>query len=194
MLEELTTVPGASWPVDDLAEYLRLSRGFDDDGELDGHLETCLRSASGAIEARIGKAIFRRRFRQTVTEWAGDTRHVFPIAPVVAIETVRITDRSGGETLLDPAGYSLVTDIHCPALSSGNLSLPTLGVGQTAEIEFLAGYAENAAGLPADLLQAMLVLAGSFFAQSVDAETGLPASVAVLIEPYRTLRLRGACA
>jgi uncharacterized phiE125 gp8 family phage protein len=49
-----------------LADHLRLSRGFADDGSQDGQLESCLRAAASAIEARTGKALFRRRFALTL--------------------------------------------------------------------------------------------------------------------------------
>jgi hypothetical protein len=55
-------VPGAALPLAALAEHMRLSRGFADDGDLDAEIETALRAALAAIEARTGKAVYRRRF------------------------------------------------------------------------------------------------------------------------------------
>jgi hypothetical protein len=67
MLVEMTPVPGADLPLAALAEHMRLSRGFTDDADLDAEIESALRAALAAIEARTGKAVFRRRFVQTVT-------------------------------------------------------------------------------------------------------------------------------
>jgi uncharacterized phiE125 gp8 family phage protein len=192
MLVELTSVPGAALPHAALAQHMRLSRGFADDGDLDAEIETALRAALAAIEARIGKAVYRRRFSQTVTAWSMSERHVLPIAPVASIELFRITDRVGTVTEMDPASYALVTDMHCPCVVPTAVALPTLGAGRFAEIEFLAGYSETWDGLPPDLGQAVLMLAGAFFGQNEEASAGFPAGVSALIEPYRTLRLRGA--
>ena len=136
MLAEMTPVPGSSLPVERLAEHLRLSRGFTNDGDLDAQLESCLRASLAAIEARTGKAVLRRRFVQTVTLWATSERHVLPIAPVASIEVVRMIDRLGEARVLEPAAYALVTDMHCPGLVPKSVSLPTLGSGRSAEIEF----------------------------------------------------------
>ena len=192
MLVETTPVAGTALPIGALAEHLRLSRGFTDDSGLDAELERAMRAALAALEARTGKAILRRGFVQTVTSWSMTERHVLPIAPVSSIEAVRITDRSGAEQILDPGSYSLVTDAHCPSLVPHFLTLPSLGFGRYAEIEFRAGYAETWDGLPSDLGHAALMLASAFFGQDEDTANGLPAGVLSLIEPYRTLRLRGA--
>jgi uncharacterized phiE125 gp8 family phage protein len=81
MLVEMTPVPGAELPVSALAEHMRLSRGFANDDDLNAEIEQSLRAALAAIEARTGKAVFRRRFLQSVTQWSMSERHVLPIAP-----------------------------------------------------------------------------------------------------------------
>lgn len=192
MLVELTPVPQAALPLSALAGHMRLSRGFADDGDLDAEMETALRAALAATEARTGKAVFRRRFVQSVSDWSTGDRHVLPVAPVASVEVVRLVDRTGAAQVLAPSTYALVTDMHCPSLVSTASSLPTLGAGGHAEIEFLAGYAEVWGGLPGDLAQAVLMLAGVFFGQNEETRLGFPPGVAALIEPYRTLRLRGA--
>lgn len=192
MLAELTTVPGSALPVQEFAQHLRLSRGFADDGELDAHLETCLRSALAAIEARAAKALFRRQFSLSVSAWSASDRHVLPIAPVVAVEDFRIVARDGTETAVDPGAFDLVADMHRPAIAAVSGTLPVLRPGSSAEIALRAGYSEDWAGMPPDLQQAVLLLAGEFFGQDVEAERGLPVTVSLLIEPFRALRLRGA--
>ena len=192
MLAEMTPVPGSALPVERLAEHLRLSRGFTNDSDLDVQLESCLRASVAAIEARTGKAVFRRRFVQTVTHWSTAERHVFPIAPVASVEVVRMIDRLGEVRVLENSAYALVTDMHCPGLAPTSVSLPLLGAGGSAEIEFLAGYSETWDAVPGDLGQAVLMLAGTFFGQDEDATAGFPPGTMALIEPYRTLRLRGA--
>ena len=192
MLVEMTPVPGTALPVQEFAQHLRLSRGFADDGELDVHLENCLRSALAAIEARVAKALFRRRFSLSVAAWSAGDRHMLPVAPVVAVESFRIVARDGAEIVMPPDEYDLVADAHRPAIVPKAGQLPVLMPGSAAEIVLFAGYSEDWAGMPPDLQQAVLLLASEFFGQDVEAERGLPFTVSVLLEPFRALKLRGA--
>jgi uncharacterized phiE125 gp8 family phage protein len=191
MMVELTSVPGAALPVAELAEHLRLARGFSDDGDQDAPLEGCLRAALSAIEARIGKALFSRRFALTLMMWHAAEAHVLPIAPVSAIDSVKLITRAGAETLVDPEDYTLRSDRHRPVVATTATKLPSPSQGGTIEVEFTAGYASDWAGIPADLKQAVLILAGEFWGQEMDAETGIPFAVSVLLEPHRMVRLRG---
>jgi uncharacterized phiE125 gp8 family phage protein len=192
MMVELTSVPSAVLPVSDLADHLRLARGFADDGSQDSQLESCLRAAASAIEARIGKALFERRFALTLVHWHKEDAHVLPIAPVRAIDSITLVSRAGAETLLATELYTLRADQHRPAIVATGSKLPTPGQRGTIEVEFTAGFAAEWAGIPADLQQAMLILAGEYWGQNMDPEMGIPFSASVLLEPHRALRLRGA--
>jgi len=192
MMVELTSVPGAAWPVTELADHLRLARGFADDGSQDAQLESCLRAAVSAIEARIGKALFQRRFGLTLMDWRDASGHPLPVAPVVAVEAVKLISRSGDETLVSPDAYVLRPDGHRPVLAATASNLPAPSQSGTIEIEFTAGFSADWAGMPADLKRAVLMLAGQFWGQDWQPDTAIPATVSVLLEPYRQLRLRGA--
>lgn len=192
MMVELTSVPGAALPVGELAEHLRLARGFSDDSSQDAQLESNLRAALSRIEARIGKALFERRFVLTLMSWNGAEVHALPLAPVSRIESVKLITRAGAETLVDPAQYQLRQDGHRPGLASAGGTLPAPGMGGTIEVEFTAGYGADWAGIPADLRQAVLILAAEFWGQNLNTETGIPFAVSVLLEPHRPVRLRGA--
>lgn len=191
MMVELTSVSSAVLPVDDLADHLRLSRGFADDGVQDAQLEACLRAALSTIEARIGKALFERRFALTLTGWHGLSEHILPLAPVETIDSVKIINRAGSETLIDPDAYRLRMDRHRPALIANATSLPNPSQGGSIEIEFTAGFGDQWASIPGDLRQAVLILASAYWGQDLDLEAGMPAPVSVLLEPHRPLRLRG---
>ncbi len=192
MMVELTSVPSAALPVAELADHLRLSRGFADDGSQDAQLESGLRAAVSAIEARIGKALFQRSFVLTLTAWHDPDAHVLPMAPVTSIDSVKLISRAGAETVVDPGYYYLKADQHRPALLASGAKLPTLSQGGTVEVEFTAGFGADWASIPSDLKQAVLIMAGEIWGQNFSAETGIPFSVSVLIEPHRALRLRGA--
>ena len=128
MMVELTAVPGAALPVAALAEHLRLARGFSDDGSQDATLERCLRAACAAIEARIGKALFERRFALTLLAWQSADEHVLPLAPIRRIDVVRLITRAGTELVVEDAGYLLQPDRHRPVLKAAGVRLPVPGV------------------------------------------------------------------
>lgn len=192
MMVELTAVPSTVLPVAALAEHLRLARGFSDDGSQDQSLERCLRAALAAIEARIGKVLFARRFVLTLFGWQSAGAHVLPVAPIGQIEAVRLISRAGSETVVEPTLYRLQPDRHRPALLAERVRLPAPPQGGSIEVEFTAGFAPDWPGIPADLQQAVLMLAAQFWGQEGTPDQGIPFAVSVLLEPHRAVRLRGA--
>lgn len=193
MLVEETAVPAAALPVGALRDHLRLGTGFADDGLQDGVLEECLRAAIAAIEARTGKALLARDWRWSVTAWRDLGRQVLPVAPVSAVTAFAIRDRTGVEVAVPPDRWLLEADLHRPALAATGLVLPTIPVGGSAEIGFTAGFAAEWAGVPADLRQAVLMLAGHFYEHrhEVAQGGGIPQGVAAMVERYRSIRLFG---
>ena len=147
------------------------------------------------IEARTGKVLLARPFRWSLTAWRDLARQTLPIAPVTSITALRIVDQGGTPSLADPAAYRLVADAHRPQLVSVGMVLPSIPVGGSAEIDFEAGYAAEWTGVPANIAQATVHLAGFLYEHRADAGSGgtLPVAVTQLIEPYRELRMsRGA--
>ena len=192
MMVELTAVPGAALPVAALAEHLRLARGFSDDGSQDATLERCLRAACAAIEARIGKALFQRRFVVTLSGWQSPGSHALPLAPIVRIDELRLITRAGSATVVGATQYRLQPDRHRPVLTATGMQLPLPERGGSIEVEFTGGFSDDWNKIPADLQQAVMVLAAEYWGQENAAERGIPFSVAVLLEPHRPVRLRGA--
>ncbi|PIV76670.1 MAG: hypothetical protein COW55_00755 [Rhodobacteraceae bacterium CG17_big_fil_post_rev_8_21_14_2_50_65_11] len=190
MMVEMSSVSSALLPITELTDHLRLASGFADDGSQDAQLESSLRAALAAIEARIGKALFRRGFNWHLSHWQSPLEQVLPVAPVAAIDSVKLVSRAGVETLLDPAGYSLRVDAHRPAIVAVT-SLPNPSTGGSIEIELSAGYGLDWHRIPADLRQAVLLQAAEYYDAQGTGEAGMACGVAVLIEPYRSVRMRG---
>ncbi len=192
MLVEETTVPQAALPVAAFKEHLRLGTGFADDGLQDTLLEQVLRAAMAAIEARTGKILIERDFSWTVTFWRDQTEQAFPVAPISAITGLVLVDRLGDETVLPQNGWRLVPDMQRPRLVADTGSLPALPQAGSVRIGFMAGFGPEWSDIPADLGQAVLLLAAHFYEYRHDA-TGsrgsMPFNVQALIERYRTVRL-----
>ncbi|WP_417277855.1 head-tail connector protein [Celeribacter sp.] len=194
MLMEQTQVATASLPVAEFRDHMRLGTGFDDDGVQDGVLETFLRAAMAAVEARTNKVLISRDFLYTVTAWRDLSAQVFPVAPVTAIGSFIIVDRLGAETTVDTAKYMLEPDMHRPRLVSTGFVLPQIPVAGQAKIAFTAGMADVWGGLPADLAQAVFLLAAHYYEHRHETAVGeatMPFGVSTLLERYRNLRLFG---
>ena len=192
MLVEETTVPQSALPVATFKDHMRMGSGFSDDDIQDGVLEGFLRAALAAIEARTGKITIERTFSMTLTAWRDTASQPLPLAPVRAIAGVAIVDRQGAETQVDPIAYTLIQDTHRPHLRAGQAALPPIPAAGTARIHLSAGYGPDWSDLPADLAQAVMMLAAHFYEFRHDVGTGpkaMPFGVVSLIERFRTVRL-----
>lgn len=194
MLTEMTTVPGASLPVQALKDHLRLGTGFAEDGMQDGLIEVYLRAAMAAVEGRIGKVLLARRFRLVLEDWRAAGEQPLPVAPVGGIVSVTVVDAAEAATAVDAGRYRLVPDLHRPKLAAVGVLLPSVPMDGRAEVVFDAGFGASWAEVPADLAQAVILLAAEYYEvrQVGDAgQAGLPFAVQALIERWRTVRVLG---
>jgi uncharacterized phiE125 gp8 family phage protein len=193
MLTEQAPVPSAALPVEEFKDHLRLGSGFADDALQDGLLESHLRAALAAIEGRIGKMLFQRRFLWVLDRWR-EPEQALPVAPVSGLVSVTLVDAAGGEVVVPPGAYRLVPDLHRPRLAGRGGALPSLPIEGLVKIVFDAGFGPGWTQIPVDLRQAVLLLAGEYYEHRHDdgAEAaGLPFGVVALIERWRTVRLLG---
>lgn len=194
MLIEQTTVPAAALPVSQFKEHLRLGTGFADDGAEDALLEALLRAAMAAVEARTGKVLLERDFIWQLTAWRGGDRQALPVAPVSAVSALNIVDRDGNTTLVDAGAYGLEPDTHRPHLVATGSALPTIPLGGRAETSFTAGFGADWAAVPADIAQAVFLLAAHYHEyrhEAAHGERAMPFGVSALIERWRTVRILG---
>lgn len=196
MLNEDTPVADAALPLQGFKDHLRLGSAFGDEDLQDGILAGHLRAALGVIEARTGKALLSRRFKLRLSRWrwarsgAGQS---LPLAPVGQIISVKLVSAAGDAVTLDPERYGLMQDMARPRLVARGSGLPDVAEGGAVEICFEAGFGATWSALPADLAQAVLMLAAEFYEnrQAGAVMQALPLSVHGLIEPWRTVRLLG---
>lgn len=193
MLTEVMRVPDALLPVQAMKEHLRLGSGFDDDGMQDALIAAHLRAAMATIEGRTGKALLARQFQIVLDDWReGRSGYALPIAPVSEVQSVVVNDASGS-TVLNASSWRLVKDLSRPRLV-GNAALPTIPEGGSVTISLMAGFGPDWADVPADLAQAVFLLAAEFYELRHDGGRGgaaLPKTVQALIERWRTVRILG---
>lgn len=192
MLVEETTVPLSALPVATFQDHMRMGSGFSDDGLQADLLEGFLRAAVAAIEARTGKITIERTFSLSLTAWRNDGAQPLPLAPVTAIVGVDLLDRNGAENRASSDVYRLVKDTHRPKIEAMGAALPRIPHGGVVRIHMSAGYGPDWSDLPADLAQAILMLAAHYYEFRHDqfaSGHAMPFGVSSLIERYRNIRL-----
>jgi uncharacterized phiE125 gp8 family phage protein len=194
MLVEQTSAPSAAMPIADFRDHLRLGTGFADEGGEDSLLETFLRAAIAAVEAWTGKVLFERDFSLSVVAWRDPRAQTLPVAPVSTIGAVRIVDCLEWETLVDTAKYRLQQDTHRPAMVARGGRLPTIPPQGSVTIDFTAGFGPGWADVPADLAQAVMLLAAYYYEYRHEMRVGgamMPYGVSSLVDRWRNVRLGG---
>ncbi|MCE5972088.1 hypothetical protein LZA78_01105 [Sinirhodobacter sp. WL0062] len=193
MLKEVTAVASAALPMAAFRDHLQLGSGFSDLGAEDAALEAYLRAAIAAIEGRIAKALLTRDFVLTLSDWRDGMSQPLPIAPVGVLHSVQMVDTTGAIAEVS-AACRLVPDMGRPRLEAVSGTLPPIPRGGRADIRFAAGFGAAWNDLPADLAQAVMLLAAQYFERRHDAGAGqdaMPFGVASLIERWRTVRVLG---
>jgi uncharacterized phiE125 gp8 family phage protein len=194
MLSEDAPVPVTALPLQEMRDHLRLGSGFAEDGLQDGLIEAYLRAAMAVIEARIGKVLLARRFRWGLTCWRDSAGQALPVAPVQAIESVTLIDAAGVAVPLAAGSMRLIADLHRPRLVPVGAALPHVPAGGRVEVVFDAGFGATWAEVPADLRQAVLMLAAEYYERRDELglrDQGLPVAIMALIERWRTVRVLG---
>lgn len=192
MLIEQTSVPAAALPLAQFKDHLRLGTGFDDDNAQDVLLEAFLRAAIAAVEGRTAKVLLAHRFTWILRAWRHAGCETLPLAPVRAVEQLRLVDRAGAAGVVDPAAYRLERDAHAPCLAGCGGFLPAIPAGGSAEVDFEAGFGPEWDDVPCDLAQAVFLLAAHYHENRHEAATGegaMPFGVLALTDRWRRLRL-----
>ncbi|WP_338551017.1 head-tail connector protein [Roseovarius phycicola] len=192
MLIEETAVSQSALPLDEFKSHLKMGTGFSDADVQDPLLESYLRAAVSAIEARTGKILITRSFSWSLTRWWDASGQALPVAPVSDVISLILRNRIDEEETIDSSHYVLERDAQRPILRPAGSALPGVPPGGVVELSFVAGYASDWGGLPADLGQAVILLAAYYYENRHDTgrgETDMPFGVKSLIERYRTVRL-----
>ena len=192
MLIEEEDVALAALPMEAFKAHLRLGTGFAADVVQDAVLEGFLRAALAAVEARTGKALLSRAFSWRIADWRDQAGQPLPVAPIVALSEVLRVDAEGAEKAVSSDLYRLQPDLHVPMLMPRGTLLQTVPAGGALRVRFTAGFGPAWGDLPADLAQAVMLLAAHYYefrAETSLAEGCMPFGVTSLLSRYRNLRI-----
>ncbi|WP_299838583.1 head-tail connector protein [uncultured Paracoccus sp.] len=192
LLIEETAPTAEALPVARLRAHLRLGSGFglvDDEAE-SAALAGFLRAAIATIEGRTGKVLLTRRFVMRLDDWRDRLGQTLPLAPVIAVERIEIEDGQGTVTELPAESWRLIGDLQRPMILPAGVILPHVPRLGSVAVTFTAGFGDSWDKVPADLAQAVLMLAAQFYEDrsSGAAKSALPFGVSALIERWRAVR------
>ncbi|AUH63130.1 head-tail connector protein [Paracoccus zhejiangensis] len=192
LLIEETAPTAEALPVAQLRAHLRLGSGFglaDDEAE-SAALAGFLRAAIATIEGRTGKVLLTRRFVMRLDDWRDRLGQTLPLAPVIAVERIEIEDGQGTVTELPAESWRLIGDLQRPMILPAGVILPHVPRLGSVAVTFMAGFGDSWDRVPADLAQAVLMLAAQFYEDrsSGAAKSALPFGVSALIERWRAVR------
>ncbi len=191
-LTEITPIPLAALPLAELRDHLRLSSGFADDATQDGLLEQYVRAAIATVEGRVARALFLRSYSLRLTRWRNGYAQALPVAPVTALHSMTLLDAGGVETLVAPARFRLDADGTRPRVEAAGTALPSIPTGGAVVIAFSAVFGGQWTSIPADLRQAVLLLAAQYYeGREAGGNPDMGFGVRALLERWRDMRLGG---
>jgi uncharacterized phiE125 gp8 family phage protein len=118
-----------------------------------------------------------------------------PLPPLIAIDSIKYIDVNGVQQIVDPSIYQLVPagTRHAVIVPSyGNQWPSPRGQMDAVQVQFTAGYGEDAADVPAPIRHAAMLLAAHWYehreaviADNRVAVAEMPFAVERLLAPYR---------
>lgn len=192
--------PPATPPVAlaDLAEHARLSHGLGVGGDpLPSEdlalLGRCLDAATAHVERACALALIRQTWEWRLVRWPDADAAPLPLSPVLSILALERIDLDGAVETVDPATWTLDRGGHRPAIRSRRGPLPGPPSNGALLVRFEAGFGGASTDVPADLAQAVQLLAAHYFERRHAADAAdlaeLPLGVARLLDPHRPIRL-----
>lgn len=187
MILEKSQIAAADLPIDGLKAHLKLGSAFDLDTVQDDLLAGFLRAAIKAVEHRISASLLIRSFEWRPMRLSDEM--ILPFGPLVSVDAVETWAEDGTPVAVPRHQYSVRTYMDVPTLRCPSLRLPNVS---GASVQFTAGMAQRWDVLPADLGQAVMMLAAHYYEFRNDtglSEGCMPFGVHSLLQRHRSLRL-----
>ncbi len=187
----ITIVPPAAEPLS-LAEtksFLRVEHEDDD-----AVVASLIAAARIHVEAQTHRALITQTWRLVRDAWPATGRLALMPAPLRSLVAVRVYDAAGEAVTLDTDSFDVDAASAPPVLAvKPGVSQPGRNMAGI-EIEFEAGYGDDAADVPEPLRHAIRLLVAHWYENRGIVAIGgeravMPASVRDLLATYRVLSL-----
>jgi uncharacterized phiE125 gp8 family phage protein len=174
----------------DVKAHLRVDH--DDDDAL---LTAAIVSARVHVEAAIRRVLIEQTWRIHLDRWPRKRIFRVPVAPLIAVDAVRVRDAEGGSTLVDADDYEVdVASVPGRLVLAAAAPSPPGRAVNGIEIDVTAGYGATTLDVPSPLRHAVMMLVAHWYehrgavGHDLAGETP-PLGFAALIAPYRILSL-----
>jgi uncharacterized phiE125 gp8 family phage protein len=166
--------------INELKAHLRLLSDVDN-----VLLASVIEAATAMIEERLERQLVSAPWRLEIDDFPDGEEIVLPRPPFQLLESVEWQDSAGAWHEVD--AIAVVSNGVCRVLPAVGERWPAGGV-YGVRVDFVAGYGDEAADVPAPVRHAILMTAASLYEQT-DAQTDKPLTdnptVDRLLAPYR---------
>ena len=163
-----------------------------DDSAEDGLITTLIGAARLHLEGVTGRALLAQSWRVVLDAWPDNRMVKLPVTPFIGVTGITAYDSDGAGHDVPLAQFSSAPDrLLLPANVAG---MPLLRERQGIEIDYVAGFGTAVEDVPADIVQALLVLVGYWFEHRdavILAGSGavVPSGFDRLVAAYKRVRL-----
>lgn len=186
------TSPPAAEPVTvaDAKAHLRI-----DGSDEDVLIASLLLTSRLHIETALSLALITQSWTLRLDGWPCRRDIELPLAPLRAVDEVRVKNASGTAVVVPPESYLVDLAARPARLIWNNVTPPAPQVPANGiEIDLTAGFGASGDSVPAPLKHAILMLMAHWYEHRDPQEIGgdgarIPAAVGELINPFRTIRL-----
>ncbi|HST93408.1 MAG TPA: head-tail connector protein [Microvirga sp.] len=173
-----------------LAEMKAYLRVDDDDAAQDDLISGLIKAARLMIEAASRRILIEQSWRVVLDRWPCNRVILLPLAPLIAVDAIRITDAAGTASDLPESAFeadALSDPPRIVASGAPDPGRPRHGIS----IELRAGYGTTAEAVPATLKLAIRILVAHWFENRGDVvgEQILPPEALALVAPFQRARL-----
>jgi uncharacterized phiE125 gp8 family phage protein len=172
----------------DAKAHLRVDISDDDD-----LIDALVIAARRRVEHVTWRALLTQTWKVVLDAFPADDELRIPRPPLQEIDSIKYTPKNGSLTTFSSDNYIVDTDSEPGrvVLKSGE-SWPgdTLQIVNGVEIQFDAGYGDEASDVPEDLILAMKLMIGHWYENREDVVLGtvarsIPLGAEMLLWPYR---------
>jgi len=188
----ITGPASAPVSVSEAKSHLRVDISTDDT-----LIGTYITAATQYVELHLRRALITQTHELVLDGWPGKGRISLPLAPLISVTSVTVTDNAGSAAVFSISNYIVDTAGEPGAVvlkSTASWPATVLQEVNGIKVRFVAGYGA-AAAVPDAIKQAILLAVGSMYEHREDVQVSpgivsvsLPLGVFNLLMPYRVWR------
>lgn len=192
-MSTILITPPASEPVSlsEAKAHLKVETAVDDQ-----LISNLIATARQQVEQQTGRLLMSQDWEIYLDEWPCSGEISLPLAPVQQVTTLKTFGADDVETIIDPAHYfvDMVSTTPRVLLREDRIWSPPGRIANAIGIAVTCGYGANAGDVPANLIQAMLLLIARWYDNrqpdcSSLATTCFAGDLQALLAPYQRVRL-----